>query len=60
MARGKQYVPDGGRVRLAFPGGGGYGDPAERDPKLVERDLRLGYLSHHAAEAEYGIVNKNK
>ena len=58
--KGKQYVPDGGRVRLAFPGGGGYGDPAERDPKLVERDLRLGYLSHHAAEAEYGIVNKNK
>ena len=32
----------GDRVRVRTPGGGGFGDPAERDPALVERDKRLG------------------
>ena len=31
------------RVRLETPGGGGYGDAHERDPKAVARDVRLGY-----------------
>ena len=35
----------GDRVRIETPGGGGYGDPSERDPALVERDRRLGYVS---------------
>jgi len=32
----------GDRVRVRTPGGGGFGDPAERDPALAERDKRLG------------------
>jgi N-methylhydantoinase B len=32
-------------VSFQLAGGGGYGDPAERDPALVERDLRLGYVT---------------
>ncbi|MEM1161298.1 MAG: hydantoinase B/oxoprolinase family protein [Pseudomonadota bacterium] len=32
----------GDRVRVRTPGGGGYGDPADRDPELIERDQRLG------------------
>lgn len=35
----------GGRVRLETPGGGGFGDPARRDPAAGERDLRLGYVT---------------
>jgi N-methylhydantoinase B len=44
----------GQRVRFETPGGGGFGDPAARDPALVARDVRLGYLSAGAAERDYG------
>lgn len=32
----------GDRVRVKTPGGGGYGDPAKRDPEAIRTDLRLG------------------
>jgi N-methylhydantoinase B len=35
----------GQAVRLATPGGGGYGPPAERDADAIARDLRLGYVA---------------
>ncbi|MEK9860237.1 MAG: hydantoinase B/oxoprolinase family protein, partial [Alphaproteobacteria bacterium] len=41
--KGKQFVPHGRKVMMAFPGGAGYGDPADRDPNLVKRDLARGY-----------------
>lgn len=44
----------GERVRLATPGGGGYGPPAERALDAVARDVELGYLSDKAADAAYG------
>jgi N-methylhydantoinase B len=31
-------------LRLASSGGGGWGDPAERDPVLIERDAHEGYV----------------
>jgi N-methylhydantoinase B len=37
-------------------GGGGFGDPFLRDPKLVEADVRAGFVSRAAAEREYGVV----
>jgi len=41
----------GDRVRVGTPGGGGYGNPADRDPKLIEEDIRLGrYTADQAAE----------
>lgn len=33
------------RVILEFPGGGGFGDPAERDPGLIDRDLKAGLVT---------------
>lgn len=39
----------GDRVRVRTPGGGGYGDPAERDPALVAEDIRLGRYSAEQA-----------
>jgi N-methylhydantoinase B len=35
----------GRRVRLETPGGGGWGDPAARDPGAAARDLALGYVT---------------
>jgi N-methylhydantoinase B len=35
----------GERVRLETPGGGGWGNPRERDPERVARDRRLGYVT---------------
>jgi N-methylhydantoinase B len=35
----------GDRVEVLTPGGGGYGNPAERDPALVSRDRRRGYFA---------------
>jgi N-methylhydantoinase B len=37
-------ISEGDTIHIQTPGGGGYGDPAKRDPTLVERDRRRGYL----------------
>ena len=44
-AKGKQMVPEGRTLILELPGGGGFGDPDERDPEDVIRDHRQGYVS---------------
>jgi N-methylhydantoinase B len=36
-------------------GGGGFGDPWERDPERVLSDVRAGHCSPEAAEAAYGV-----
>jgi N-methylhydantoinase B len=41
-------------VRLLLPGGGGYGDPRQRDRALVAADLRNGMITPEAAHREYG------
>jgi N-methylhydantoinase B len=46
----------GQKVRLETPGGGGFGDPATRDPERVARDVRFGYISRDAAENDYKVV----
>lgn len=53
--KGKQFVPHGRRVKLAFPGGAGYGDPGDRDPALIKRDLARGYISQGSAKKDYGL-----
>ncbi len=53
--KGKQFVPHGRKVMMAFPGGAGYGDPADRDPNLVKRDLARGYISAQSAAEDYGL-----
>jgi N-methylhydantoinase B len=44
------------RLRISSPGGGGVGDPLERDPELVLGDLRNGLVSDAEATATYGVV----
>ena len=37
-------------------GGGGWGDPFERDPVLVVSDVRAGYVSLEGARRDYGVA----
>jgi N-methylhydantoinase B len=46
-------------VRLALPGGGGYGPPRERDRALVESDLRNGYITPDGAARDYGWTSSS-
>jgi N-methylhydantoinase B len=46
----------GDQVQITSPSGGGYGDPLERDPVLVARDVRENYISADAAQRDYGVV----
>ena len=41
-------------VRLETSGGGGFGEARLRARELVERDIRLGYVSAAAARSSYG------
>ncbi len=53
--KGKQFVPEGRKVLLSFPGGAGYGDPEKRDHALIKDDLIKGYISLAQAQADYGL-----
>ncbi len=46
----------GQKIRLETPGGGGFGDPATRDPERVARDVRLGYVTKTAAARDYKVA----
>jgi N-methylhydantoinase B len=49
LNRGDAYMMQSG-------GGGGFGDPTERDPQLVAGDVREGYVSRAVAQNVYGVV----
>jgi N-methylhydantoinase B len=55
-SKGLDTLREGDLVSLRLPGAGGYGDPAERDLELIERDLREGKISAAAAARDYGAV----
>ncbi|MFZ5784218.1 MAG: hydantoinase B/oxoprolinase family protein [Pseudomonadota bacterium] len=42
-------------VRVSTPGGGGFGDPARRDPAAIARDVARGYYSEAEAAAKFGV-----
>jgi N-methylhydantoinase B len=46
----------GDMFRLDTPGGGGHGDPLDREPERVLADVREGAVSREAAERDYGVV----
>ena len=56
QGKGKQFVPHGRRVMLAFPGGAGYGLAADRAPEMVRRDLALGYITEGFARLHYNMA----
>src|SRR6185312_15296883 len=52
LRKGDAYMMQSG-------GGGGFGPAIERDPELVARDVRLGYVSRLAAQNDYGVALHN-
>jgi N-methylhydantoinase B len=51
-----QPVAEGDTFELVSQGGGGFGDPLERDPDRVLRDVVDGLVSEQAALADYGVA----
>ena len=49
----------GDRVGVGTPGGGGYGNPRERDPALVRRDVALGYYTEAEAMEKFGVTTQH-
>jgi N-methylhydantoinase B len=57
---GLTQLQPGDRVTIDAPGGGGCGHPFEREPGLVARDVREGYVSLEKAKSEYGVAIDHK
>jgi N-methylhydantoinase B len=53
---GLTQLKPGDRVTIDAPGGGGYGQPFEREPELVAGDVLEGYVSLENARSEYGVA----
>lgn len=53
--KGFQIVPKSRHLLLKLPGGGGMGDPKQRDPALVRRDVADGLVSPAVAKEIYGV-----
>ena len=63
---GKSFLPAGVPERIPLPegsllvdyvaGGGGFGDPIDRDPQAVLKDFGRGWVSREIAERIYGVV----
>jgi N-methylhydantoinase B len=49
-------LDSGDRLELISSGDGGYGDPLDRHPDNVARDVAYGYVSRDKAEQAYGVV----
>jgi N-methylhydantoinase B len=49
-------IPEGTIYKQVAGGGGGYGNPRERDQKLVEEDVQNEVVDKDQAYEEYGFV----
>ncbi|HPU29452.1 MAG TPA: hydantoinase B/oxoprolinase family protein [Syntrophorhabdaceae bacterium] len=53
---GLTQLKPGDVVTIDAPGGGGYGNPFERDPEMVLNDVIEGYISIESAKNDYGVI----
>ena len=53
-ASARYEMKAGDRFLIQSAGGGGYGDPHERDTEAVQRDVQEGYVTREAAASIYG------
>jgi N-methylhydantoinase B len=58
VAHTADWVPirSGQRIMFDYGGGGGWGDPLDRDPQAVLDDVLDEYVSVEGAERDYGVV----
>jgi N-methylhydantoinase B len=52
--KGIHLVPGGDSLVVRLPGGGGFGNPLDRDPGLLDQDIAAGLVSAEAARRDYG------
>ena len=57
---GLTRMKPGDVIIMDAAGGGGYGDPLDRDPEMVEQDVMDGYVSLEKAKEDYGVVIDGK
>lgn len=57
--KGKITLQTNDRLTVETPGGGGWGDPAERDRTLIAEDLRLGLITPESARNVYGYTTED-
>jgi N-methylhydantoinase B len=55
-SRGTQLIPAKDRLIVEMPGGGGLGNPAERDTERVLADLENGFISERCARDLYKVA----
>lgn len=55
-SKGSYRLPRGSVISSRLAGGGGYGDPLDREPERVATDVANGLLSQERALAAYGVV----
>jgi N-methylhydantoinase B len=55
-SKGTYALEQGDVISTRLAGGGGYGDPLEREPSRVAADVRDGLLSREKARDAYGVV----
>jgi N-methylhydantoinase B len=60
ILKGNLAVKAGDRLHVSMSGGGGFGNPFDRDPAAVLRDVELGYVTQQAAREQYGVVITNE
>jgi N-methylhydantoinase B len=53
---GLTQLSPGDVVTMDAAGGGGFGDPFEREPERVVTDVREGYVTPERAREDYGVV----
>jgi N-methylhydantoinase B len=53
--KGRHELAPGDRITLLEAGGGGYGDPRQRDRAALGRDLENGFVTAEAVRRDYGL-----
>jgi N-methylhydantoinase B len=53
---GLTRMKPGDVIIMDAAGGGGFGDPLDRDPEMVQEDVIQGYVSMEKAREDYGVV----
>lgn len=56
LGKTTRAIPPFCTVALETAGGGGFGDPLERDPALVREDVLDGLVSPEEARDKYGVI----
>ena len=54
--KGRYVLQPGDVIATTGPGGGGFGDPRERDAERVLEDVRAGLVTVEGAPRDYGVA----